>query len=87
MNINDLTIEEIRIIIEALLFSSSADIIADWNEEDASKMIDLAVKIKRKIGLTSENVLSEKIRISSEKNCDNLLKVNKIKTFFNLKEY
>ena len=87
MTLENLTLEEIKIIIEALLFSSSADIIAEWNEKDTLNMIDLAVQIKRKIGLTPDNLLSEKIKIAKENNCDNLSKANTIKTFFNLEEF
>lgn len=87
MTIDNLTIEDINIIIEALLFSSSADTIAEWDEKDALNMIDIAVKIKRSIGLTNDNVISDKIKIAKENNCDNLAKIKLIKDFFNLNEY
>jgi len=39
--------EEIRIILEALLFSSSINIGANWLEKDYNKMIAISKKLKK----------------------------------------
>ena len=43
---NDLTEEEINLIIESLLFSACADVALDYNDTLPQKMVDLAKKLK-----------------------------------------
>lgn len=45
-NINSLSKEEIVTILEALLFSSSADVVANWYKEHNLNALDLAKKIR-----------------------------------------
>lgn len=39
--------EVLQLITEALLFTSSVDIIGEWSEEQRNKMIDIAVSFKQ----------------------------------------
>jgi len=71
------------LIIQALLFGSSADIISDWSEDDASKLLELAIKIKG----DDKNINIDKLQITKENNCDNLTKVRLIKEHFDIKEF
>lgn len=41
-----LTKDEIKIILECLLFSSSVDVCASWYQEDTKNMLNLAEKIR-----------------------------------------
>lgn len=41
-----LTKDEIKLILESLLFSSSVDICASWYKEDTKNMLNLAEKIR-----------------------------------------
>lgn len=41
-----LTKDEIKLILESLLFSSSVDICASWYQEDTKNMVNLAEKIR-----------------------------------------
>lgn len=54
------TKEEIKTILECLLFSSSVDVCASWYKEDTDKMLSLAEKIR----LNNPKVLLENIYIS-----------------------
>jgi hypothetical protein len=45
-----LTKEEINLLVEVLLFSSSVNIGADWRAEDYKKMLFVAQKLKEKNG-------------------------------------
>lgn len=49
-----LTKEEISLLIEALLFSSSVNIGADWNSEDYQKMLAVAKSLREKIQTESK---------------------------------
>jgi uncharacterized protein YacL (UPF0231 family) len=52
-----LTKDEIKLILESLLFSSSVDVCASWYQEDIKDMLNLAEKIRHKISNVSlENV-------------------------------
>jgi CRISPR/Cas system-associated protein Cas10 (large subunit of type III CRISPR-Cas system) len=44
-----LTKDEIKLILESLLFSSSVDVCASWYQEDTKDMLNLAEKIRHKI--------------------------------------
>ena len=82
--IDNLNEEEIKLVLEALLFSCSADICAKWNEEDTMKLLDIAVKIKRNTFCNRDSLLNGNLEIMTGKNADNLAKVNIIRTFFDL---
>lgn len=43
-----LTKDEIKLILESLLFSSSVDVGASWYQEDTKNMVNLAEKIRCK---------------------------------------
>lgn len=44
-----LTKDEIKLILESLLFSSSVDVCASWYQEDTENMLNLAEKIRHKV--------------------------------------
>lgn len=46
-SLNSLTKEEVKIIIESLLFSSSVDICASFYKEETLNMFELAKKIRK----------------------------------------
>ena len=62
--------EEIKTILESLLFSSSVDVCASWYKEDTEKMFELTEKIRD----TFPNVSIENVYISNfeEKFCDEI---------------
>lgn len=41
--------DEANMVIEALLFASSVNVGADWNEKDINKMISLSKKVKTEL--------------------------------------
>lgn len=84
---NNLSKKEINLVIQALLFGSSADIISDWTEDDQMELINIAVKIKRANLLHREDVNLDNLQITKETHCDNLAKVRLIKTYFNITEF
>jgi hypothetical protein len=45
----DLKEDEVNMLIEALLFSSSVNVGANWNESTLTKMFNLSKKIKKSI--------------------------------------
>jgi hypothetical protein len=48
--------EEANMVIEALLFASSVNVGANWNEKDINKMVSLSKKVKTELnGLTKLN--------------------------------
>lgn len=47
-NIDSLSQEEFKSIIEALLFASSVDIIANWYKDDALMFLNVAKKLRNK---------------------------------------
>lgn len=52
-----LTKDEIKIILECLLFSSSIDVCASWYQEDTKNMLNLAEKIRHKYNdIVLENI-------------------------------
>lgn len=83
----NLSKKEINLVIQALLFSSSADIISDWTEDDQMELINIAVKIKRANLLHREDVNLDNLQITKETACDNLAKVRLIKTYFDILEF
>ena len=55
-----LTEEELKTILESLLFSSSVDICADWYKED----IDLMLDILKKLRMDNQTVPVENVYVS-----------------------
>lgn len=45
-SINSLTENELKLILEALLFSSCVDVNAEWYKEDSLTLFDIANKIR-----------------------------------------
>jgi hypothetical protein len=41
--------DEANMVIEALLFASSVNVGADWNEKDINKMVSLSKKVKTEL--------------------------------------
>jgi hypothetical protein len=63
--------EELKTILECLLFSSSVDVCASWYKEDTEKMFELIQKIRN----TFPNILAENVYISNfkeEQFCDEI---------------
>lgn len=44
--LDDLQEEDIKLVLESLLFSSSVDVCSSWDKDEMYKIIDLAVKIR-----------------------------------------
>ena len=68
--------EELKYILESLLFSSSVDICADWYKEDISKMLEICKKLRLQYtNIPTENVYVSHIEndILSEENTENIL--------------
>ena len=66
----ELTDEEIKHILEALIFSSTVDVCANWEEVDNNKMLDIALKIKQyvpKVKLSKKRVDIEKDMLHEDK--------------------
>lgn len=62
-----LTEEEIKIILECILFSSSVDISASWYKEDTDKMLQLAEKLRMRYNsIPVENVFISQLDESNE---------------------
>ena len=56
--LDDLREEDIKLILESLLFSSSVDVCSYWDRNEMFKIIDLAVKIRKKYPtVITENVV------------------------------
>ncbi len=55
--LDDLQEEDIKLILESLLFSSSVDVCSFWDKNEMYKIIDLAVKIRT----TYPNVVTENV--------------------------
>ena len=55
-----LTEEELKIVLETLLFSSSVDICADWYKED----IDTMLNILKKLRINNNTIPVENVYIS-----------------------
>lgn len=82
-----LTDEQIKLIVETLLFGACLEITDEWSIEDRHEMINIANLIKR------DNIILNKIQIHSlalkEENSENLLRrvvedfpnITKIDTF------
>lgn len=47
-NIDSLTKEEYKSILEALLFASSVDVVAHWYKEDALRFLNISKKLREK---------------------------------------
>ena len=70
-NINcsiDLSKDEVKTLLESLLFSSSVDVCASWYQEDTKKMLDIAEKLRT----FYPNVLTENVYISRFKDDDEM---------------
>lgn len=66
-----LTDEEIKIILECILFSSSVDISASWYKEDTDKMLQLAEKLRMQYtSIPVENVFISQLNELNEKFMD-----------------
>jgi len=87
MKIDYLSQEEVDYILQALLFSSSGDIISNWTEEDMLKLLQIAIKIKDKTVESHGFINVDKLEITKENGCDNLTKVRLIKEHFDIKEF
>jgi hypothetical protein len=56
--------EDLKLIVETLLYSASVDVCANWYKEDVSSMVELAKKIRSKEKVALENIyLFEKSQI------------------------
>jgi hypothetical protein len=75
-----LTLEKKQInhLIEALLFSSSVNIGAEWNEQDYNEMVDLAKSLKQ---ACNNNIELEKICFYKEENYEDNWSQDVLKTF------
>ncbi len=62
------TSEEIKTILECLLFSSSVDVCASWYQEDVDKMLKLTEKIRH----TFQSVPIENVYLSHFADDENL---------------
>lgn len=63
--------EELKTILECLLFSSSVDVCASWYKEDTEKMFELIQKIRTSFPEVSvENVYF--LNLKDEEFCDDL---------------
>jgi hypothetical protein len=58
-----LTHQEINHIVEALLFSSSVSVGADWHKEDCESMLQIALYLKE---VTEDNLKLENINFLKE---------------------
>lgn len=47
-NIDSLSQEELKSIIESLLFASSVDVVANWYKDDAMMFLNIAKKLRKK---------------------------------------
>lgn len=66
-----LTDEEIKTILECLLFSASVDISASWYKEDTDKMLDIAEKLRMEHpNVPIENVFASQLETTEEKYMD-----------------
>jgi hypothetical protein len=56
--LDDLQEEDVKLILESLLFSSSVDVCSYWGKDEMFKIIDLALKIRKKYpSVITENVV------------------------------
>jgi hypothetical protein len=56
--LDNLQEEDIKLILESLLFSSSVDVCSYWDKNDMYKIIDLALKIRTTYpDVVTENVI------------------------------
>lgn len=78
MKIENIKQDELNLIIEALLFSSTLDVSADWSQKVCSDMIELAYQLNNKCELKN-------IELCKEENSENYLMNRKIKNQFNIK--
>ncbi len=68
--------EELKLILESLLFSSSVDVCADWYKEDVDKIIALSKKLRLEFpNVPTENVYVSHVEdfIYSEENTKHIL--------------
>jgi hypothetical protein len=66
-----LTDDEIKIILECILFSTSVDISASWYKEDTDKMLNLAEKLRMKYSnIPVENIFVSELEQNNEKYMD-----------------
>ena len=69
---------QVNLLIEALLFSSSVNIGAEWNETDFSAMISLAKDLKKRC---NNNIELNKICFYKEENYEDNWSSDLFKTF------
>jgi hypothetical protein len=75
-NLNNLTQNQIKLILEALLYAGSVDINSAWYKEEIENMVDLAIDIRK----ISSNIPLESIYAFEEEYFDSTTK--KIVEFF-----
>jgi len=72
-----LTEQQVNLIIESLLFSSSVNIGAEWGETDFTSMIDTAKTLKK----ATSNVELDKLVFYKEENYEDKWTKDLLKTF------
>ena len=72
-----LTEQQVNLIIESLLFSSSVNIGAEWNETDLTSMIDTAKELKK----ASSKIELDKLIFYKEENYEDKWTKDLLKTF------
>jgi hypothetical protein len=68
--------EDLKLILESLLFSSSVDVCADWYKDDIDKIIDLSKRLRLEFpSVPTENVYVSHVEnfIYSEENTKHIL--------------
>lgn len=76
MNLNNIKSEGLNLIIEALLFSSTTDVCAEWSEEQRGKMLDIAKSLYKDNTLLTNIVLYGKQSLSENKENYKFIKNN-----------
>lgn len=69
-NLNNLTQNQIKMILEALLYAGSIDINSAWYKDDIEGMVDLAIVIRK----ISSNIPIERIYAFNEEYFDTTTK-------------
>lgn len=62
-NINNLSEDQLRLIIEALLFSASTSVNAKWYSEEDESLLDMALKLRKEF----PEVITKNVSIFEEK--------------------
>ena len=66
-SINSLTEEDVKNILESLLFASSVDVCADWFKDDSLKSLEIAKKIRK---MFPEIILKNVYVYDNENKCE-----------------